>query len=910
MRPALTSLLLIGFASAASAQSHIAPTEANTPAQELRTFKVPAGFEVQLVAAEPEIAKPIQIAFDAKGRLWATTSRHYPFAAAPGEKHTDKLFVLSDFGPDGHAKTVTTFADDLNIPLGVLPLPDGKSCILSEVGQIVKLTDTDGDGKADKREVLLSGFGTKDTHGMMNSFLLRPDGWVYACHGFSNESKVVGTDGSTITMVSGNTFRFRPDGTKVQHWTHGQVNPFGLAVDPWGNLYTADCHSKPITQLIPGSYYSSFGKPDDGLGFGPHVTRHDHGSTALCGLVWYEGGNFPAQFQGAMFLGNVVTNRINADHIVWTGSTPVAEELPDLVASSDPWFRPTDLKVGPDGAVYFADFYNRVIGHYEVDLKHPARDKDRGRIWRVVSTGKPVVAPNANPFAAEATALRTEANDPATAAVATAKALKLLAHENPHLRRAAVEVVGLHPSPAAMTGLLDVLAKCPADDTHLKHAARVALRNCLASPGGWAATRKFGPGQYAAQLTDAAAGIATKEAARFLVFHVMAGRPEPRFCEAIGRHGDDDMAGMIVPSLMYVARPVPALKALVQGVQSRGGALPKDAFAQIERKCDEGLAGDDAQAQQSTDLAANLKLAGTFAALVKLTTQPARPEPLRAAAFQAMLTIDAAKATPVLAATLADAAATPSLRVHMASLLAGANSPATREPVLKALQTAPAQLAAGIAECLARTPQGADALLTAMKAGKASPRLLQERAVLGKLNDLDGGKFKPLVAELTQGLPSADAKTAQLMRERQAGYLAAKPSVEKGKAVYATHCANCHQLGGAGAKVGPQLDGVGNRGLDRLLEDTLDPSRNVDAEFRTTVVNLADGRVLSGLALRQEGQTLVMADNLGKEVRINAADIDKRGTSPLSPMPANFDTALKPEEYYDLLAYLLEQRVK
>ena len=572
-----------------------------------------------------------------------------------------------------------------------------------------------------------------------------------------------------------------------------------------------------------------------------------------------------------------------------------------MLQSSDLWFRPTDLKRGPDGAIYVADFYNKTVAHYEVPLDHPARDKDRGRIWRVVPTGKPA-APVATPFAAEASALRAESD--------VAKALKLLTHDSPHLRRAAVEVVGMHPTPAALSDLLAVVAACPPDDTHLLHSARIALRNCLASPGGWAAASANLDAPGGGALVDVAAGVASREAANFLAARIKAGNTDPRFCEKVGRYGDDATAGAVVEAVLNQPKPVAALKALAQGLQARGSAMPSAALARIVTTCEAGLSADDAQAQQATELAASLKLVGTFTALVKLTTQANRPEPLRAAAFQALLSIDAAKATPVLAATLTDAAATPSLRVHMASLLTGANSPAAREPVLKSLQTAPAQLAAGIAECLARTPQGADALLTAMKAGKASPRLLQERAVAAKLNDLDGGKFRPRVAELTQVLPSADAKTAQLLRERQAGYLAAKPSVEKGKAAFTTHCANCHQLGGVGAKVGPQLEGIGNRGLDRLLEDTLDPSRNVDAEFRTTVVNLADGRVLSGLVLRQEGQTLVMADNFGKDLRINAGDIERRSTSLLSPMPANFDTALKPAEYYDLLAYLLEQRAK
>ncbi len=127
--------------------------------------------------------------------------------------------------------------------------------------------------------------------------------------------------------------RFRPDGSRIEVFTRGQVNPFGIAVDPWFNLYTADCHSKPITQLIRGAVYQSFGKPHDGLGFAPHVSDHSHGSTALCGLTWYDADHFPEAYRGCMFLGNVVTNRVNFDRIEWRGSTPVAKEQPDFCTS-------------------------------------------------------------------------------------------------------------------------------------------------------------------------------------------------------------------------------------------------------------------------------------------------------------------------------------------------------------------------------------------------------------------------------------------------------------------------------------------------------------------------------------------------------------------------------------------------
>ncbi len=189
-------------------------------------------------------------------------------------------------------------------------------------------------------------------------------------------------------MSSGNTYRMKPDGSHLEYFTHGQVNPFGLAFDPLGNLYSADCHSRPIYQLLRGAWYPSFGKPHDGLGYGPEIMTHDHGSTAIAGVVYYAADHFPPEYRDTIFIGNVVTNRINHDRLQRTGSTVRAVGLPDFLSSDDRWFRPVDIKLGPDGALYVADFYNRIIGHYEVPLQHPGRDRERGRIWRIVYKGK------------------------------------------------------------------------------------------------------------------------------------------------------------------------------------------------------------------------------------------------------------------------------------------------------------------------------------------------------------------------------------------------------------------------------------------------------------------------------------------------------------------------------------------
>jgi putative heme-binding domain-containing protein len=134
--------------------------------------------------------------------------------------------------------------------------------------------------------------------------------------------------------------------------------------------------------------------------------------------------------------------------------------------------------------------------------------------------------------------------------------------------------------------------------------------------------------------------------------------------------------------------------------------------------------------------------------------------------------------------------------------------------------------------------------------------------------------------------------------------------IQAGSIVFKNNCANCHQLGGEGAKVGPQLDGIGNRGLDRLLEDILDPSRNVDQAMRSTTLYLKDTRTVSGLLLREEGAVIVMADALGKDVRVPKADVEDRKVSLLSPMPANLPEVIKEKDFHDLMAFLLQQRAK
>ena len=390
-----------------AAQPLVAPTDPLTPALQQKKFRLPPGFEIELVASEPDVHKPMNMKFDAQGRLWVTHSLEYPFPAKDEAAARDAITIFSDFGPDGRAAKTQRFAEHLNIPIGVLPLSDREALAWS-IPHIYRLTDTNGDGVADERQVMFGPFGIVDTHGNQNAFTRWVDGWVYANHGFNNHSQPKsGGDGPVlIDMQSGNTYRFRPDGSAIEQYSWGQVNPFGLAFDPLGNLYSADCHSRAVTMLLREGYYQSFGKPHDGLGFAPDTTDKDHGGTGIAGVVYSAGQRFPAQFADVLFVGNVITNRVHCDRLQWTGSSPQVASIEDFVVCDDPWFRPVDLQLGPDGALYIADFYNRIIGHYEVPLTHPGRDRERGRIWRVVYRGEgaKIPAPPAMPNLAKAAA--------------------------------------------------------------------------------------------------------------------------------------------------------------------------------------------------------------------------------------------------------------------------------------------------------------------------------------------------------------------------------------------------------------------------------------------------------------------------------------------------------------------------
>ncbi len=374
-----------------------------SPEEQQHSFSVPPGFEVELVAAEPDGGKYVALTFDHSGRLWTGTALEYPIDAneTPAESKAlfarggrDRLIVFDTPTQPGRQKA-RTFAEGMAMPLGVLPYRDGA---FAQYGTEVRLyKDTDGDGKADRHDPILTGFGVEDSHLFPHQFTRAPGGWILLAQGAFNNSKVKTGEGRVIDYNKTKLARFKPDGSRFEIIGWGPCNIWGLVLDRHGEVFIQEANDQgwPMMPFLEGGSYPLCGDdvPRPYAPPFPKTGEMEMGGTGLSGLALSEGGDsFPGPWRDVFFVANPITRKIQAIRL-HRGGAPGAEDhygngwqlehLPDFVLSSDPWFRPVATAFGPDGCLYIIDWYNAVISHNEVPRNHPDRDKTRGRIWRV-----------------------------------------------------------------------------------------------------------------------------------------------------------------------------------------------------------------------------------------------------------------------------------------------------------------------------------------------------------------------------------------------------------------------------------------------------------------------------------------------------------------------------------------------
>lgn len=410
------------------------PGKLLTPEEELAGFKVPEGFAVELVASEKDgIVNPIDLTFDDAGRLWTQTASMYPLdpivnigwddllalmddpekqRTIPAfkklldlyeghTKGTDKILVLSNLYDKNKAANVSVWADELTIPMSIFPYKDG--AFVAQGSELFFLKDSSGSGKADQRIRLFNGFGYTDTHTLAHSLVRGPGGWIYFGHGALNKGKVSSLiSDANVRMDYCKIARFSTGAKKIELVTSGLNNIWGFQLRHNGQWYGSEANDLgySIVPMEPGT-----GFPGGGNDYirsyqpmFPELHKFRVGGTGISGLAFADdpSGSFPDEWKDVALLANPITSTINAVKIIRNADGTVsASHLPDLLSSEDKYFRPVNMEFGPDGCLYIADWYDKIISHNEVATTHPDRDKLLGRIWRIRhKSQQPVAIPD------------------------------------------------------------------------------------------------------------------------------------------------------------------------------------------------------------------------------------------------------------------------------------------------------------------------------------------------------------------------------------------------------------------------------------------------------------------------------------------------------------------------------------
>jgi glucose/arabinose dehydrogenase len=354
------------------------PNQPYAPEEAVRRMTVPEGFTVELVAAEPDLVNPLAMTFDERGRIWVTESLEYPRkSAGPGR---DRIKILEDTRGSGRADKVTVFAEGLNIPTGIA-VGYGGVWVLNAPDL---LFFTEKDGKAVRKDVVLTGFGRADTHELPNSLTWGPDGWLYGLNGVFNPCHIV-CGGKTFDFTCA-LWRFHPRTREFQVFCEGTSNPWGLVWDSEGSALVSACHwaNDHVFHFVETGYYQRQAGP-----YPPHtmpigsITNHSHQKTAYCGLCYFDSDAYPERYRRRLYMGNIHGGCINVDVLRRDGSTYLSNAEPDFLTAPDAWFMPVSQKVGPDGCLYILDWYDRYHCYQDANRDPQGIDRLRGRLYRV-----------------------------------------------------------------------------------------------------------------------------------------------------------------------------------------------------------------------------------------------------------------------------------------------------------------------------------------------------------------------------------------------------------------------------------------------------------------------------------------------------------------------------------------------
>jgi putative membrane-bound dehydrogenase-like protein len=384
------------------------------PAKAAEKITVPPDFTINLVASEPLIEKPISMDWDPKGRLWIAETPEYPYRQDRSRPPRDRISILEDVNGDGCMDRKSVFYEGLDLVTSMVFYRDG--VIVSQAPDIYWLRDTKGTGHADTKEVLYTGFGTRDTHAVISNLRWGMDGWIYATLGYSKGEVYSGDGKKHFGQLSEGVIRFRPDGSAIEQFSSKGGNTWGVDIAPDGEVFFSQANGNHIDHVVMPEAALARGRVGKTTSFN-NIEDHNRSFpfmgwtkqayvqidwvgnfTAASGSCIYDGGAWPAKYDYTCYVAEPTINIVHQDILTPKGASYVASKDPDFrekefITSSDLWFRPIHQRVGPDGALYVLDFYNQAVVHNDTrgvkgDPKsnaavRPDRDHSFGRIWRV-----------------------------------------------------------------------------------------------------------------------------------------------------------------------------------------------------------------------------------------------------------------------------------------------------------------------------------------------------------------------------------------------------------------------------------------------------------------------------------------------------------------------------------------------
>jgi putative membrane-bound dehydrogenase-like protein len=971
----------------------------STPAEQtVSQFYVPEGFRVDLVLSEPDLHQPIAFTFDERGRIWVAEAYSYPTKRAPGEGE-DKIVIFEDKDADGKFETRKVFAEKLNLVSGFEVGYGG--VWIGAAPELLFIPDKNRDDVPDSApQTLLDGFGYQDTHECLNSFLWGPDGWLYGIQGVFNLAHIgkPGAADNARTELRAGVWRYHPIRHEFEVFAHGGSNPWGIDYDEHGQLFMTHCRSYwgrgGATHVIQGAQFWNQANAN----YAPYIiadpprefpdlqnyllasARHDHGAGGAgargtdaiygghshVGTMIYYGDNWPDEFRGQMFTHNLGGHQINRDINKRLGSgyeTVHAEN--DMLFNTDPKYVAVDLQYGPDGAVYFIDWYDQQHCH---NPNTERWDRSNGRLYRMAwdKTYKPRKTDLTKASLNDLVRLQLSRN-----AWHARTAVRLI---NEHFNRDIIDPTNSAPSDESRNEVMQgqvQLAELAEKNAELRlrylWVARAAnllgdgarLDNEDEFVRAWAiqfAVEQRNASEFTLKrLAEMAANDNSPVVRRYLA-SAMQRVPDSaawQIAEALSKRAEDK-DDRNIPKLLYqsiaqrmtntpsvtkaldLARntTIPQLRDWITwySVSQEGpgymdaiaqiGAAKDDALLRLMTIADLGLSSRDKVGPTDVWLKASGKLfhhsdvrivrladridaafgiRGRFDVHRKTLSAKSAPVESRRHAYAILTRYQDTDSLPAILQLLNEKDFGPKIIPQLARF----DSVEIPAALIKMFPSLPQPDRAAALNVLTSRPAYALTLLDAVAANKI-PRDQLSAFHVRQLTQLNNPEVEKRVAAVWgRFTKTSDEKKSQIDRLEKVFNEAPlwAYSGSSGRAHFITLCAQCHKLGEDGVVFGPDLTGSARHGIRYFLENIIDPNAVVGSDFQMTVVETTDGETISGL-LANETETTITIRTQTEKLTLPKTKIAKRELSEKSIMPEALLDSLQPREQLELLKYL------